>query len=172
MTDDLRDRWIPRATAVLFAVISVFIGMDLVADYREGATWGHLTFEAVVLLAATSGIAFLIVMHLGTRTSLERSQIEAEEWRRESRELIQGLSKVIDSQFDRWSLSRAEAEVGLLLLKGLSHKEIAMVRDTSERTAREQARALYRKSGLSGRSALAAFFLEDLLLPPKTTSDS
>jgi DNA-binding NarL/FixJ family response regulator len=53
-----------------------------------------------------------------------------------------------------------------LLLKGLSHKEIAAVRSTSERTIREQARAVYRKAGLPGRSALSAFFLEDLLLPP------
>jgi hypothetical protein len=29
---------------------------------------------------------------------------------------------------------------------------------------REQARNVYRKSGLSGRSSLSAFFLEDLLL--------
>ena len=32
-----------------------------------------------------------------------------------------------------------------------------------ERTVREQARSLYRKSGLTGRADLAAFFLEDLL---------
>ena len=56
-------------------------------------------------------------------------------------------------------------KVGLFLLKGLSHKEIAEVRQTSERTIREQARAVYRKSNLSGRPALSAFFLEDLLLP-------
>ena len=30
---------------------------------------------------------------------------------------------------------------------------------------RQQSLAVYRKSGLSGRAELAAFFLEDLLLP-------
>ena len=68
-------------------------------------------------------------------------------------------------QFERWELSPAECEVGLLLLKGLSHKEVAATRDTSERTVRQQALAVYRKAGLSGRAELAAFFLEDLLLP-------
>jgi len=53
----------------------------------------------------------------------------------------------------------------LLLLKGLSHKEIAEVRNVSETTVRHQARSLYRKAGLSGRNDLAAFFLEDLLGP-------
>ena len=47
----------------------------------------------------------------------------------------------------------------------LSFKEAAAVRDTSERTVREQARSLYKKAGLAGRSELSAFFLEDLLLP-------
>jgi DNA-binding NarL/FixJ family response regulator len=35
----------------------------------------------------------------------------------------------------------------------------------SETTVRQQARAIYRKAGLSGRHDLAAFFLEDLLGP-------
>ena len=56
-------------------------------------------------------------------------------------------------------------EVALLLLKGLSTKEIASVRATSERTIREQARSIYTKAGLTGRAALSAFFLEDLLAP-------
>jgi DNA-binding CsgD family transcriptional regulator len=72
----------------------------------------------------------------------------------------------IDVQLERWSLSPAEKETALLLLKGLGHKEIAQVLDKSERTVRQQAMAVYRKAGLAGRAELAAFFLEDLLLPP------
>ncbi len=55
--------------------------------------------------------------------------------------------------------------MGLLLLKGLSHQEVADVRNVSERTVRQQARSLYRKAGLTGRADLAAYFLEDLLGP-------
>lgn len=55
--------------------------------------------------------------------------------------------------------------MALLLLKGLSNKEIAAVRAASERTVREQARSIYSKTGLTGRAALSAFFLEDLLAP-------
>jgi DNA-binding NarL/FixJ family response regulator len=62
-------------------------------------------------------------------------------------------------------LSPAEKEVALLLLKGLAHKEIAQARSITEATARQQARAVYKKAGLAGRNDLAAFFLEDLLLP-------
>jgi len=88
---------------------------------------------------------------------------DAEHWRNENRQLVNGLSSAIKAKFDAWALTEAESDIGLLLLKGLSHKEVADIRQTSERTVREQARSLYRKSGLSGRADLAAFFLEDLL---------
>lgn len=55
--------------------------------------------------------------------------------------------------------------MALLLLKGLSLKEIATIRAVAERTVREQARSIYSKAGLTGRAALSAFFLEDLLAP-------
>jgi DNA-binding NarL/FixJ family response regulator len=60
--------------------------------------------------------------------------------------------------------------VAFLLLKGLSLKEVAGVRNTSEKTARVQSMAVYAKAGISGRSELAAFFLEDLLPPSEASS--
>ena len=47
----------------------------------------------------------------------------------------------------------------------MSLKEIAAVRVISGRTIRAQARSIYPKAGLSGRAAVSAFFLEDLLAP-------
>ncbi|MFC1362947.1 MAG: response regulator transcription factor, partial [gamma proteobacterium symbiont of Ctena orbiculata] len=52
----------------------------------------------------------------------------------------------------------------------MSYKEIAVMRDVSEKTVRQQAHAIYRKAKLSGRAALSAFFLEDLLLPPNSNN--
>jgi len=51
----------------------------------------------------------------------------------------------------------------MLLLKGLSIKEIAALRETHEKTVRQQASAIYRKAGVAGRHAFAAWFIEDLL---------
>ena len=90
---------------------------------------------------------------------------EALRWRDEARDALRGLGVSIGKQFQRWDLTPAEREVALLLLKGLSHKEAARVRGVSERTVRQQAREVYRKAGLAGRSELSAFFLEDLLVP-------
>jgi DNA-binding CsgD family transcriptional regulator len=58
-----------------------------------------------------------------------------------------------------------EQEVALLLLKGHGHKQIAAATGRSERTVRQHAVAVYQKSGLQGRAELAAFFLEDLVVP-------
>lgn len=57
-----------------------------------------------------------------------------------------------------------------LLLKGMSLKDVAAIRGTNEKTARAQSMAVYAKAGLSGRSELSAFFLEDLL-PQKFEND-
>jgi DNA-binding CsgD family transcriptional regulator len=93
------------------------------------------------------------------------ARVQGQRWRSEARSLLNGLGQAIDAQFSRWNLTEAERKVALLLLKGLSTKEIAAVRASSEWTVREQARSIYSKAGLTGRAALSAFFLEDLLAP-------
>lgn len=165
MSDDVPARRSVLAAMVLFAAIGGLILTDVLVDYREGASLYHLAVELGVLLVAATGVGVLWQELRQSRLDLARVRGEADRWRRDHQQLLSGLGSAIDQQFRRWQLSKAEAEVGLLLLKGLSHKEIAGVRSTSERTIREQARALYRKAGLGGRASLSAFFLEDLLLP-------
>lgn len=157
---------------VLFAVIAILIGCDILADYRSGTEPGHVLLEGFIMALALAGMVIMALqfraIHLRARqltADLEVARREAQRFREEARDALRGLGEAIDHQFARWSLSPAEREVGLLLLKGLSHKEISEVRSTSETTIRQQALALYRKSGLRSRAELSAFFLEDLLLP-------
>lgn len=165
MSNDVRNNRSTIAATGLFGVVVVLIGWDLYVDYGEGVSPWHLVFESLIFLVALSGMVLMWKQLDRTRTDLVEARVEAEQWKKESSELIQGLGVAIERQFERWQLTKAEAEVGVFLLKGLSHKEIAEIRETSERTVREQSRALYRKSSLAGRSSLSAFFLEDLLLP-------
>lgn len=165
MSDDLHSNNSTRVAIVLFGLVIMLAGWDIWGDFGDGVSTWHLVFEGTILVVAISGVVLMWQQLDRTRSDLVEALVEAESWKKESAELIQGLAVAIERQFERWSLSAAEAEIGLFLLKGLSLKEIAVFRDTSERTVREQARALYRKSGLSGRPALSAFFLEDLLLP-------
>jgi DNA-binding CsgD family transcriptional regulator len=167
------------ATLVAFAVVALLAALDLASDLGEGTTIGHVLAEGGVFVVGLVG-AMVMAGRLRALVRSERAardeatalverlkttEAEAARWREEARDLLAGLGAALDRQFERWALSRAEKEVALLLLKGLSHKEIAEVRSITEATARQQARAVYKKAGLTGRNALAAFFLEDLLLP-------
>jgi DNA-binding CsgD family transcriptional regulator len=164
---------------VAFVVVALLAALDLASDLREGTTVGHVVAEGGVFVVGMLGAWFVARRLMGVMRSertareeafalaerLKASEAEAARWRDEARDLLEGLGAALDRQFERWALSPAEKEVALLLLKGLSHKEIAEARSITEATARQQARAVYKKAGLSGRNDLAAFFLEDLLLP-------
>lgn len=164
---------------LLFALIAVLVGIDLITDLKDRTTLAHVALELlVVVIGFVAAAAIALRLRRSTRAAQELrehadqlaedlrvSQEEGARWRRDAADLIAGLSAAIDEQLARWQLSPAEREIALLLLKGLSHKEIANIRSVSETTVRQQARSLYRKAGLSGRNDLAAFFLEDLLGP-------
>ena len=75
----------------------------------------------------------------------------------------------MDRQFGEWGLTPAEKETAMFLLKGYSHKEVAGLTGRSERTVRQHAVNVYRKSSVSGRAELSAFFFEDMMLPLETT---
>ena len=94
---------------------------------------------------------------------LQTARREGGRWRAAVAAHVSGLSRAIAVQFQTWALTDAEADVAGLLLKGLSHREIAGLRNCSEVTVRQHATAIYRKSGLTNRVQLTAFFLEDLL---------
>ena len=72
---------------------------------------------------------------------------------------------VIQKQFEKWQLTPSEQEVALTLIKGLSFREVAAIRQTREKTVRQQAANVYKKAGLSGRHELAGWFFEDLFEP-------
>jgi len=156
---------------ILVAIIGM-VTTDLVTDSSEGVKWWHLLVEGSIALSALVGIFLLLRGSFALKRSLAEErrlssqlQSEAEKWRSQSKKYLDGLSQTIDAQLTSWKLSASEKEVAFLLLKGMSLKEIAEVRDTTEKTARTQSISIYSKAGLTGRSELAAFFLEDLLPP-------
>ncbi len=178
----------PLLPGLAFLAIIVLLSLDLVEDWRAGSTPTHIAVEGLVMIFAVAGVvasAVVVVQDArDTRVKLVVARAQAQEavgrseelgrqaasWRAEAEGLLRGLGEAIDGQFSTWGLTPAEREVSLFLLKGLSTKEIAAARRTSDQTVRQQARAIYAKAGLSGRAELAAFFLEDLLLPPQADS--
>jgi len=160
------------APTLLVFLIAVSIVVDLICDIRANRPAEHM---AGMIIGTVLSLACLAMMWRLVRASrsqaralemaLDASRADVVAWRSKAAGTLQGLGALIDRQFDAWALSPAEREVGILLLKGLSLKDIAVTRETTERTARQQALAVYHKAGLAGRAELSAFFLEDLLLP-------
>ncbi|MGI9334627.1 MAG: helix-turn-helix transcriptional regulator, partial [Gammaproteobacteria bacterium] len=131
-------------------------------------------FETVLMVIGAVGVGMLVDrMHLEHKEKLSLIQDlsiardEGEGWRSRVQSQVAGIGAEIERQFDSWRLTAAEREVGLLMLKGLSHKEIAAVRVTAEATVRQQARSIYQKTNLPSKTAFCAYFLEDLLPPAR-----
>jgi DNA-binding CsgD family transcriptional regulator len=161
-------------STLLLGGIAIGGGVDLWMDWPTSPGAFHVAFEVAVLVLSLGGVAFLWGGWMRTRRSLTRTRAasvrvteERDAWRQRAEKLLRGLGEEIDAQLRSWNLTVAEREVALLLLKGYEHKEIAALLDRSDRTIRQHAVSVYRKSNLSGRAELSAFFLEDLLLPPE-----
>ena len=166
-----------RTKAMIAAALTFYLALIVTEKVQAGV--GFQPMELLVDLAETVFLfgAVWMTAQLSAetrdmrreRTDLLRDLAQArgvsDHWRRAARSQVEGLSRAIAGQFRDWSLTEAEADVAGLMLKGLSHKEIAHLRGNSEATVRQHAATVYRKSGLAGRTQLTAFFLEDLLQP-------
>lgn len=160
------------AISAILVFIAVLTFIDIYNDYLDGVALRHISIETIVGLTALAGVYYLIKSHIAMQHTVEKEKrfsnelnLEAQKWKHVSKTYLDGLSAEINKQLDKWELTEAEKRIAFLLLKGLSIKEIADLRKTSEKTVRTQANSIYSKSGLPGRSALSAFFLEDLLPP-------
>ena len=161
---------------IVLLVFAVSFSVDIIIDLKEGIPASHVWHEALLFGLAFAAIIWQLKVilkkdnHISTlSTELLETKKSYQDWKEKSQTNIRERGQMIDDEFAIWHLSESEKDVALLLIKGLSMKEIAEIRSTHEKTVRHQATNIYKKSGLSGRQELAAFFLEDLLnLPSKT----
>ena len=158
---------------IMFLLAFVIGGnlMDVIYDYREGASAAHLAVELLLVMAS---LVLIAVLSLGIwresranrRLKAELASVSREPPPVKSESLLAArhdMGKALQTQFEVWSLTQTEKQVALLLLKGLSFKEIAAVRSTLEKTVRQQASSIYKKAGVNGRHAFSAWFIEDIL---------
>jgi DNA-binding CsgD family transcriptional regulator len=167
-----------QVVAWLLAAMAVAGVVDLATDSPDAWRGSHAVIE-LAFIAFGAAAAFLLFRGwsdterslAGVRTMLAARQAERDHWQALASHALRGLGEAMDRQFNDWSLTPAEKETAMFLLKGYSHKEIAALTTRSERTVRQHAVSVYRKAGLAGRHELAAYFFEDLLLPVEPTPD-
>jgi len=155
---------------ILAVIVAGNLG-DVIYDYREGASTAHLLMELSIAIISS---ALIVGLTLGIwKQTRSNNQLKTElATLSEVNEQVlppalatarHELGLVLKEQFETWKLTLTEREVAMLLLKGLSFKEIASVRNTMEKTVRQQASSIYKKANVTGRHAFSAWFIEDLL---------
>lgn len=165
-----KEKIILLLSLIIITCYNCFEIFEELIDYNNAIDPEPLDLELIIVficLAATAYVTYLIIRQDKTQTELEhnlekvRKQLDGSNIR--LREGKKEYQEVIKWQFADWNLTPSEQEVALLILKGLSIKEISMARSTKEKTVRTQASSIYDKSNLGGRHELSAWFFEDLL---------
>lgn len=161
------------AILVILCVLLYLTAIDIWEDVSIGDGFSKIILDLLAVAAILLLLIYIYVLE-PLKISRENAKLSAQATEQThdlkrlsqvARKQLLGLGLYIKAQFNEWGLTPAEQDVALLLLKGLSMKEIATVRQVGERTTRQQATIIYEKTGLKGRAALSAYFLEDLLLP-------
>lgn len=172
-------------TFFLLLVTSILSMLDIAIDMKEGVGVEHLLHEFALWFFSVVGAYYQFrivkwqskemnhykekIEELGSINSQLSEKIKQEQvgFQKKITHLSSEFLNYIDEQFNQWAFSRGEKEIALLLIKGLSMKEIADIRGSNENTVRQQASQIYKKSQLGGRMELSAFFLDDLLAQSK-----
>lgn len=155
---------------ILFTLYSAYEVFEELTDFSDGKVLAEAWVEIGIVFMSLAGLiyfAYIITVQAKeklklsdnldvVRKQLESSNVRLQDGKKE-------YQKVIQWQFSEWGLTPSEQEIALLMLKGLSVKEISESRNTHEKTVRKQASSIYEKSGLAGRHELSAWFFEDLL---------
>ncbi|MBJ6611805.1 MAG: helix-turn-helix transcriptional regulator [Candidatus Thiothrix moscowensis] len=162
-----RDLFIIGLLLIVAVLHTYGFSLDL---HKADRSYLHLGVDAIVVIISFAGVGYLLwenhrkqqeITQLNTQ--LHHSHARISDLHKKLQQASRGYVEVIHEQLEAWELSPTEKEVALLLLKGLSFDEIAGIRNTKEKTVRQQAIAIYRKSGLNGRHEFAAWFFEDFL---------
>lgn len=165
-----------RARLILLAAggVALVVGMAVVDTLVDGEDFEVADFalellDRGVVVGAMIAVAWVTYAlrdvraeNLALRRDLARAIAQGAGWREANGATLDDLAEAVRRQFVAWSLTPAETDIAGLMLKGASLRDIAQARRTSETTIRQQAQGIYRKSGLAGRTELAAYFLESL----------
>lgn len=162
-----------KITYLLSAALFLIV-LDEFVDQVGGFTKRELFFD--ILLEVPTFTILIYTLHyvwnkfLAEKQDKEKLQLDleqtktmAQEWEMKSKDFPIYFESYINHQFHEWNLSKSEAEVAWLILKGKSSKEIAAERFTSDRTIRNQSLSLYEKSQCKGRNELCGYFIQRIL---------
>jgi len=148
---------------------------EVIGEIAEGQSLVEMVDDIAIFLISLAVVVMSAIEYWHQQRALtelkarfESSRGKLAEVDAEGPRIASQYRQVMQKQFDVWKLTASEQDVVLGLLKGLSFREVAEIRETREKTVRQQAANVYRKAGVAGRHELAGWFFEDLLQSPGT----
>lgn len=154
-----------RYVTLILVVSVVFFVFDVASDVYERIIASsapslldltHLFFE--VFSAGALILAIRVLVHQ-LRWLQERNTQQSESLR-----FLRGeMDSYVHGKFDEWSLTSAERDIAMYMLKGLSIAEIAAARSTAEGTVKAQTSNIFRKTNVASRMELMSLFMDEFL---------
>ena len=161
---------LPLLGIILFQILCIAVLLrDITLEMQDlGAFSLGKLFSSGLLpeVVATAGLVIGIVFEL----TLLRHHMRRNSDLEKSLQVAAGaLTTLIDAYFTEWGLTPTERDVATFTIKGYTIAEIARLRGSAEGTIKTHLNAIYRKSGLAGRTQLVSLMVEDLMRAPLTS---
>lgn len=140
----------------VFDVVSEIYERVIASSAPSGLDLTHLFFEVSSAGALILAIRILVRQLRWLQTRNTRQS--------ESLSFLRGeMDSFVQGKFDEWSLTSAERDIAMYMLKGLSIAEIAAARSTAEGTVKAQTSKIFRKTGVASRMELMSLFMDEFL---------
>ncbi len=147
------------AIVIVQLICAVFFVAQILMSVLGIAPISWRAHEMIELGAALGLLLGVVFGWIILRRTMARNSVVEDQLRLASGAFVE----VMEERFSRWELTPAERDVALFAIKGMSTQEIASLRSVSEGTIKAQTNAIYRKSGVSGRTQLLSLFIDDLM---------
>ena len=154
-----------RYVTLILILSVIFFIFDVASDVYERIVANsapslldltHLFFEVFSAGALILAIQILVRQ---LRWLEERNTQQSE-----SLSFLRGeMDSYMHGKFDEWSLTSAERDIAMYMLKGLSIAEIAAARSTAEGTVKAQTSNIFRKTSVASRLELMSLFMDEFL---------
>jgi len=154
-----------RAGILIVSGAMAFMAFDILEELADTLGWNipsyldNPMFE-VLEIASVLGLGLVVARLSWYLRALRYAHSE----HTETISLLRGqFGEVLEAKFTAWRLTRAERDVTMLILKGLSVADIAAARNTAPGTIKAQSTSIFRKVGVGSKSELLSLIIDEFL---------
>ena len=154
-----------KLTIGLMAAAGLFFFQDVIFDVRQhlGGNVPYSTEELLHLLFEAFAVLVLVVSIKQMSEYTKHLQENSNGQQLSLYHLRQDFDDLVQNKFEHWQLTQAEADVALLVLRGLTTEQIAELRGVAKGTIKVQAHNAMQNAGVGSRVELMSIFLEEFM---------